>query len=65
MLKEIVRAEPTNTRTADTDTNQSTVFMLLLEINDMDRGGYSLKCKISPAELLPLMATYYTTLTYL
>jgi len=57
-----VRAEPTNNRTADTDTNHSTVFMLLLEINDMDKGGYSSKCKIAPAELLPLMATYRPTL---
>jgi len=65
MLKEMARAEPTNTRTAGTDTNHSTVFMLLLELNDMDRGGYSSKCKIAAAELLPLMATYYTILTYL
>jgi len=70
MLKEMLRAEPTNTRAADTDTNHSTVFTLLLEINDMDKGGYSSKCKLASAELLPLMTTYrpslrYTTLTYL
>jgi len=34
MLKEMVRAKPTNTRTADTDTNHSIVFTLLLEINE-------------------------------
>jgi len=65
MLKEMVRAKPTNTRTADTDTNHSIVFTLLLEINDMDKGGYSSKCKIAPAELLPLMTTYRPTAHYL
>jgi len=36
-----------------------------LEINDMDKGGYSSKCKIAPVELLPLMATYRPTVHYL
>jgi len=29
----MVRAKPTNNRTADIDTNHSTMFMLLLELN--------------------------------
>jgi len=62
MPKEMGRAEPMNTRTAGTYTNHSTVFTLLLEINGMDKGGYSSKGKIVPAELLPLMATYSPTL---
>jgi len=32
---EMVRAEPTNTRTAGIDTNHSTMFTLLLELNVM------------------------------
>jgi len=62
MPKETVRAEPTNTCTPGTDTNHSTVFTLLLEINGMDKGGNSSKCKIAPAELLLLTATYRPTL---
>jgi len=58
----MVREEPTCTRTAGTDTNHSAVFTLLLETSAMDKGGYSSKCKIAPAELLPLMATYRPTL---
>jgi len=58
MPKEMVRAEPTNTRTAGSDTNHSTVFTVLLEINGLDKGGSNSKCKIAPTELLSLMATY-------
>jgi len=57
-----VRAEPTDTRTAGTDTNHSTVFTVLLEINGLDKGGSNSKCKIAPTELFPLMAAYRPTL---
>jgi len=54
-----MREEPTNTRTAVTDTNHSTMFTLLLEFNlYVDKGGNSSNCKIVPAELLPLIAKY-------
>jgi len=33
MTKEMVRAEPRNNCTADIDTNHSTIFTLLLELN--------------------------------
>jgi len=53
----MVRAEPTNTRTAGIDTNHSTTFTLLLEQRYVGKGGYSSNCKIV-LELLPLMAKY-------
>jgi len=61
MPEEMVRAEPRNNRTAGIDTNHSTMFMLLLELNvtvHVNKGGYSSNCKIVPAELLQLMAKY-------
>jgi len=57
----MVRAEPRNNRTAGIDTNHSTMFMLLLELNVtvyVNKGGYSSNRKIVPAELLQLMAKY-------
>ena len=61
MPEEMVRAEPRNNRTAGIDTNHSTMFMLLLELNVtvyVNKGGYSSNRKIVPAELLQLMAKY-------
>ena len=57
----MVRVEPTNSRTAGIDTNHSTMFTLLLELNVMqyvNKGRYSSNCKILPAEFLHFMAKY-------
>jgi len=43
----MVRAEPTNNRTAGTDTNHSTMFTLLLELNLICEQR-CLNCKIVP-----------------
>jgi len=48
----MVRAEPTKNRTSNTETNHSTMFTLLLELNVMNKGGYSSNYKIAPAEFL-------------
>ena len=54
---QMVRAESTNTCTADIDTNH--MFALLVELNVMYAQtwvGYSSKCKIVTAELLRFLA---------
>jgi len=48
----MVRAEPTNNRTSNTETNHSTMITLLLEHNVMNKGGYNSNYKITPAEFL-------------
>ena len=62
-FKEVVRAEPTNNRTAGTDKNHSTGSRCYqnstLYVNN---GGYSSNCRIVPAEFLRLMAKYTTIL---
>jgi len=58
---ELVRVEPTDTGTAGRDTNHSTAFTLLLELNVMYGQrwiAYSSNCKIVSPQLLPLMAKY-------
>jgi len=55
----MVRAEPTNNRTAGIDTNYSTMSTLLLKLNVMcEQRWIQFKLQNSPAEILHLMAKY-------
>jgi len=57
----MVRTEPTNNRTAGIDTNHSTMFALLLELNVICGQRwiqFELQNTVVSAELLPLMAKY-------
>jgi len=48
----MLRAEPMNNWTSSIETNHSTMFMLLLELNVMSKSGYSSNYKIAQAEFL-------------
>jgi len=55
----MVRTETTNNRTAGIDTNHSTVFKLLLELNALcEQRLMQFKLQNIPAEFLQLMAKY-------
>ena len=57
--KKMVRAEPTNNRTAGIDTNHSTVFTLLLKLNVMcEQRWIQFELQNGPWRALRLMAKY-------
>jgi len=59
----MVRAEPTNNRTAGIDTNHSTVFTLLLELNVIcEQGWMQFELQNSPSRVFAFGGEIYTNL---
>jgi len=63
MPKEIVRAELRNNRTAGIDTNHSTMFTLLLELNVIfEQGWIQFELQNSPSRDFAFDGKIYTTI---
>jgi len=61
--KEMVRAEPTNNRTASIDTNHSTMFMLLLKLNIMcEQRWIQFELQNRPSRVFAFGGQLYTTI---
>jgi len=55
----MVRAEPRNNHTPSIDTNNSTMFTLLLELNVIcEQRGIQFEFQNNPSRVLDLMAKY-------
>jgi len=64
--KEMVRAEPTNNRTAGIDTNHSTMFTLLLKLNVIcEQRWIQFELQNSPSRVFALMTKYILPLANL
>jgi len=59
----MVRAEPTNNRTAGIDTNHSTVFKLLLELNALcEQRWKQFELQNNPSRVFAFDGKIYTTI---
>jgi len=62
--KEMVRAEPTSNRTVDIDTNHSTIFTLLLELNLIcEQRWIQFELQNSPRRVFAFDGKIYTAAT--
>ena len=62
-VKEMVRAEPTNNRTAGIDTNHSTVLKLLLELNALcEQRWMQFELQNNPSRVFAFDGKTYTTI---
>jgi len=61
----MVRAKPTNNRTAGTNTNHSTMFTLLLELNVIcEQRWTQLELQNSPSRVFAFDGKIYTTIYF-